>query len=192
MIWCWALAYRVRMNTYTAERKDVLGCASLTTERSRVPRDISRAEGNLEVGGGVQPSASWFEAVYGHSLIINPSLGICQEIHPCGVSSMYNVKINTSLPTMRECCILMLSQMLVVNSRNSIQTQSMQVCGCMLPMKLRKISRAFLLAFSFSISSNIKMYMYCIEPIDSDWLEKLSNALSLWSFPTERVSCPCL
>ena len=24
-----------------------------------------------------------------------------------------------------------------------------------------------------------QMYMYCIEPIDSDWLEKLSNALSL-------------
>ena len=41
--------------TYTAERRDVLGCTS------------PRAEGNLEVGGDVQPNSSRFEAVYGHS-----------------------------------------------------------------------------------------------------------------------------
>ena len=38
-----------------------------------------------------------FEAVYGHSLIINPSLGMYQEIHPSGVFSIGSVKINTSL-----------------------------------------------------------------------------------------------
>ena len=64
--------------------------------------DISRAEGNLKVGGDVQPNTSRFEAVYGHSLIINPSLGMYQEIHPCRVSSTYSDKINTSLPMMRE------------------------------------------------------------------------------------------
>ena len=50
----------------------------------------------------VQPNSSRFEAVYGHSLIINPSLGMYQEIHPCRASSTYSVKINTSLPMMRE------------------------------------------------------------------------------------------
>ena len=70
------------------------------------PREISRAEGNLEVGGDVQPNTSRFEAVYGHSLIINPSLGMYQEIHPCRASSTYSVKINTSLPMMREWVIL--------------------------------------------------------------------------------------
>ena len=103
------------MYTYTAERRDVLGCTSPTTKRfpearemsrGRSPRDISRAEGNLEVGGDVQPNTSRFEAVYGHSLIINPSLGMYQEIHPCRASSTYSVKINTSLPMMRECLIL--------------------------------------------------------------------------------------
>ena len=88
-----------------------MGCTSPTTKRfpearemsrGRSPRDISRAEGNLEVGGDVQPNTSRFEAVYGHSLIINPSLGMYQEIHPCRASSTYSVKINTSLPMMRE------------------------------------------------------------------------------------------
>ena len=101
--------------TYTAERRDALGCTSPTTKRfpearemsrGRSPRDISRAEGNLEVGGDVQPNTSRFEAVYGHSLIINPSLGMYQEIHPCRVSSTYSVKINTSLPMMREWKVL--------------------------------------------------------------------------------------
>ena len=69
--------------------------------RGRSPGDISRAEGNLEVGGDVQPNTSRFEAVYGHFLIINPSLGIYQEIHPCRASSIDCVKINTSLPMMR-------------------------------------------------------------------------------------------
>ena len=71
-------------------------------EITRGPRDISRAEGNLEVGGDVQPNSSRFEAEYSHSLIINPSLGMYQEIHPCRASSTYSVKINTSLPMMRE------------------------------------------------------------------------------------------
>ena len=69
-------------------------------------RDISRAEGNLEVGGDVQPNASRLEAVYGHSPIINPSLGMYREIHPCRASSIGSVKINTSPPMMRECSIL--------------------------------------------------------------------------------------
>ena len=67
-----------------------------------VPRDISRAEGNLEVGGDVQPNTSRLEAVYGHSLIINPYQGMYQEIHPCRAGSIDSVKINTSLQMMRE------------------------------------------------------------------------------------------
>ena len=111
--WCGATppSQMALLYTYTAERRDVLGCTSPTTKRfpearemsrGRSPRDISRAEGNLEVGGDVQPNSSRFEAVYGHSLIINPSLGMYQEIHPCRASSTYSVKINTSLPMMRE------------------------------------------------------------------------------------------
>ena len=81
----------LRLNMYSTARRDVLGCTSPTTKRfpearemsrGRSPRDISRAEGNLEVGGDVQPNTSRFEAVYGHSLIINPSLGMYQEIPP--------------------------------------------------------------------------------------------------------------
>ena len=58
---------------------------------------------NTDERRDVQPNASQLEAVYGHSLIINPSLGMYQEIHPCRTSSTYSVKINTSLPMMREC-----------------------------------------------------------------------------------------
>ena len=39
-----------------------------------VPRDISRAEGNLEVGGDVQPNTFWVKPVYGHSLIFSDIL----------------------------------------------------------------------------------------------------------------------
>ena len=97
---------------YTASNRDELDCTSPTTKRfpearemsrGRSPRDILRAEGNLEVGGVVQPNTSRFEAVYGHSLIINPSQGMYQEIHPCRVSSIDSVKINTFLSMMREC-----------------------------------------------------------------------------------------
>ena len=63
----------------------------------RRPRDFRRVEGNLEVGGDVQTNSSRFEAVYGHSLIINPSQGMYQEIHPCN-----SVEIKTCLPMMRE------------------------------------------------------------------------------------------
>ena len=45
-------------------------------------RHISRAEGNLELRGDLQPDTSQLEAVYIHSLINNPSLGMYQEIHP--------------------------------------------------------------------------------------------------------------
>ena len=99
---------------YTAERRDVLGCTSPTTKgfpearemsRGRSPRDISRAEGNLEVGGDVQPNTSQLEAVYGHSLIIISYQGMYQEIHPCMAGSIDSVKINTSLLMMRECTI---------------------------------------------------------------------------------------
>ena len=98
--------------TYTSEKRDVLGCTSPTTKRfpearemsrGRSPRDISRAEGNLEVGGDVQPNTSRFEAVYGHSLIINSSLGMYQEIHPCRARSIANDERMgcTSPPTLR-------------------------------------------------------------------------------------------
>ena len=110
---------------YTASNRDVLGCTSPPTSRfpsalemslGLRPRDISRASGNLLVVGDVQPNtsllsavcvynASGLEAVYGHSLIINPSLGMYQEIHPCRASSTYSVEINTSLPMIRECVV---------------------------------------------------------------------------------------
>ena len=69
------------------------------------PRDFPRAEGNLEVGGDVQPNASRIKAVYGHSLIINPSLWMYQEIHTCRARSIDSVKINTFLIMMRECAM---------------------------------------------------------------------------------------
>ena len=70
--------------------------------RGRSPRDISRAEGNLKVGGDVQPNTSRLEAVYVHSLIINPYQGMYLEIHPCRAGSIDSIKINTSLLMMRE------------------------------------------------------------------------------------------
>ena len=72
--------------TYTAERRDVL--YPYTAER----RDV-------------QPNTSRLEAVYGHSLIINPYQGMYQEIHPCMAGSIDSVKINTSLLMMREWLI---------------------------------------------------------------------------------------
>ena len=84
------------------------GCIGLyipdDQEISRGPRDVPRAkpEGNLEVGGDVQPNISRLEAVYGHSLIINPYQGMYQEIHPCRAGSIGSVEINTSLLMMRE------------------------------------------------------------------------------------------
>ena len=36
-------------------------------------RDVSRVKGDHEVGGDVQPETSRVKAVYGHSLMINPS-----------------------------------------------------------------------------------------------------------------------
>ena len=71
--------------------------------RGRSPRDNSRAEGILEAGGDLQPNISRLEAVYGHSLVINPYHGMYQEIHPFGAGSIDSVKINTSLIMMREC-----------------------------------------------------------------------------------------
>ena len=56
----------------------------------------------LARGGDVQPNPSRLEAVYAHSLIINPYLGMYQEIHPCRAVSIGSVKINTSLLMMRE------------------------------------------------------------------------------------------
>ena len=76
-------------------------------EISRGPRDVPRVklEGHLGVGGDAQPNSSRFEAVSGHSLIIYPSLGMYQEINPCRASSIDSVRINTSLPVMRECAV---------------------------------------------------------------------------------------
>ena len=57
----------------------------------RRPRDFPRPEGNLEVGGDVQPKTSRFEAVYIPSLIIIPSLGMYPKIHPCRTISIGSV-----------------------------------------------------------------------------------------------------
>ena len=45
------------------------GRSSATTET-----DLPRPQRNLVIGGDVQPNTSRLEAVYGNSLIINPSL----------------------------------------------------------------------------------------------------------------------
>ena len=100
--WPYTASSRDALYTYTAERRDVLGCTSPTTKRFP------------EVGGDVQPNSSRFEAVYGHSLIINPSLGMYQEIHPSKASSIDNVKINTSLPMMRECNVMHCNVMVIL------------------------------------------------------------------------------
>ena len=42
-------------------------------------REIFRVMGDLEVGGEVQPNNSQLEAMYRHSLIIDPSLGMYWE-----------------------------------------------------------------------------------------------------------------
>ena len=56
---------KITMNTYIAERRDVLGCTMYIPgdqEISRGSRDVSRAksesEGNLEVRGNIQPNPS--------------------------------------------------------------------------------------------------------------------------------------
>ena len=61
--------------------------------RGQSPREISRSKGMYIV----QPNTSRLEALYGHSLSINPSLGTYQEIHPYWASSIDSVKINNSL-----------------------------------------------------------------------------------------------
>ena len=48
------------------------------------PRYFSRAKGNLEVEGDVRPDISRLRAVYGHSLIINPSLEYIRKYIPMG------------------------------------------------------------------------------------------------------------
>ena len=94
------------VNVYVHCREE--GCIGLyipdDQEISRGPRDISRAEGNLEVGGGVQPNSSRFEAVYGY--ILSSLIPPFQEIHPCRASSIDCVEINTVLLMMRECTLL--------------------------------------------------------------------------------------
>ena len=75
----------------------------------RRPKDFLRPErcpeGRGKSWGDVQPNTSRLQAVYGHSLIINPYLGRYQEIHPCRVVSIGSVRINTYLIMMRECKI---------------------------------------------------------------------------------------
>ena len=88
---------KIRFSSNVSQRRDVLGCTSLTNKRF--------LERNIEVRVDVQPKTSGAEAVYGHSFIINPSLGMYQEIHPCKVSSIGSIKINTSLPMTRECFV---------------------------------------------------------------------------------------
>ena len=44
--------------------------------------------------------------MYGHALIINPSQGMYQEIHPYRANNIDGVEINTSLLMMTECMCL--------------------------------------------------------------------------------------
>ena len=49
------------------------------------------------------PNASRVLVEDRHSLFINPSLGMDQEIHPSGPIDIGSVKINPALLMMREC-----------------------------------------------------------------------------------------
>ena len=67
---------------------------------SRQSRDIPRdargtSPGPREFLRYEQPNRSRLKAVYGHYLIINPSLGMYQEIPPYRAISFCSVKINT-------------------------------------------------------------------------------------------------
>ena len=85
--------FQGRWNPYTAERRDVLCCTSTRTKR--FPEGWGTSEGMYIV----QPDTTW------QCTVINPSLGMYQEIHPCRAMSIYSVKINTSLQMMREWII---------------------------------------------------------------------------------------
>ena len=62
---------------YTAQRRDVLGCTSMTTKKFPWFA-LGTSQGlRVEVRGDVQPNISRLEAVFGHSLInLNPFLGM--------------------------------------------------------------------------------------------------------------------
>ena len=66
------------------------------------PRDLPRVEGNLEgrEDGFLNSYLPSFDGV--HSLLINPSLGMYQEIHPSRPISIDIVKINPALVMLRE------------------------------------------------------------------------------------------
>ena len=102
--WPYTVSSRDLLYTYTAERRDV------------------------------QPNTSRFEAVYGHSLIIDPSLGMYQEIHPCRASRTYSDKINTSLPMMREWNMFVFSVFWMLANRTllcpRIEYPSLDGCEC--------------------------------------------------------------
>ena len=85
---------KIRFSSNVSQRRDVLGCTSLTNKRF--------LERNIGVRVDVQPKTSRAEAVYGHSLIINPSLEMYQKIHPYRAMSIDSVRINTSLLMKRE------------------------------------------------------------------------------------------
>ena len=80
---------------YTASSRDALYIPVSFSIPWYCIRTLPRRGMYWGVHWDVQPNTSRFEAVYGHSLIINPSLGMYQEKHPCRASSTYNVKINT-------------------------------------------------------------------------------------------------
>ena len=90
--------------TYTAERSNVLG-TSLTTKifpkapkmfpgTSRRPREIIFRLKGIYI---IQPNTSPLEAVFSHSLNINPSIPSHQEIHPYWTIGIVSVKINPFL-----------------------------------------------------------------------------------------------
>ena len=58
-------------------------CTSPPTSRFPSAVEISRHLGNVFVVGNVKPNTSLFSAVYGHTLIINQSLGMDQQVELC-------------------------------------------------------------------------------------------------------------
>ena len=97
------LQSKIRVGEYCRKEKCIGLYIPDHQEISRGPRDVLkdiwRPQENLEIRF---ISAQDIKTVYGHSLIINLSLGMYQKIHPNRVSCIASAKINALLLMRRE------------------------------------------------------------------------------------------
>ena len=75
-------------------------CTSPPTSRFPSAVEISRHLGNVFVVGNVKPNTSLFSAVYGHTLIINQSLGRDQQVELCWHPTSSSIPRNPSEPSL--------------------------------------------------------------------------------------------